>query len=294
MTVPASKPYPWPQGKTSAFCFSVDVDATAPWRWTHRTATPAYLSHLEQRRYGPRVGLPRILDMLDRLGIKGSFYVPGIVAQEDPWILPTLVERGHEVGLHGYFHELVSEVTDDAFTAALEASLSLFEAQVGERPMGFRSPAWELTPHMLAEIARMGLYDSSLMGSDVPYSIAGVAEIPVNWSSDDAIFLKFLGGGGDMGPPLGTDRLEAAWTEESDAARRFGTLFMLTVHDWISGRGARIAMLERLIAPLTADDTVWVTTGAELAKHHLTSGGGMTVQIEMPEAADQHPLRKGI
>ena len=73
--------YPWPEGKTSAFCFSVDVDAHAPWLWANRDRVPNLLGHHEQRSFGPRVGLPRIGSLLASHGIKGSFFVPAIVAE---------------------------------------------------------------------------------------------------------------------------------------------------------------------------------------------------------------------
>ena len=114
-----------------------------------------------------RQGLSRIVKMLDRLGVKGSFFVPGIVAKENPDLLPGLLSRGHEIALHGYYHEIVGETQDQRFSEALEASIEIFKVQTGQKPVGFRSPAWEMTPHMLTELAQYGLWDSSLMGSDL-------------------------------------------------------------------------------------------------------------------------------
>ncbi|WP_417691652.1 polysaccharide deacetylase family protein [Roseibium sp.] len=287
--------YPWPEGKKSAFCFSVDVDAHSPWMWNNRENTPELLSHLEQRHYGPRVGLPRLARMLESFDVKGSFFVPGAVAEAHPWMLPELVDAGHEVGLHGYFHELVQQVSDDEFSQVLGASIELFEKQTGKKPAGFRSPAWEMTPHMVAEIKRLGFYDSSLMGFDTPYSVNGVTEVPVNWSTDDAIFFKFLGGPGmDSWPPVGTDAVLSAWQEELAASQRYGTLFMLTVHDWISGRGARTAMLEKLLGSVMTSRDTWVATVGEVAAHHEATASGLNnVMPEVPETLFNHPAWKG-
>ena len=106
---PASFPvsaYEWPAGKSSAFCFSVDVDAESPYQWNLATDAPQTLGQIEQRLFGPRIGIWRILDLLDRYGIKATMFVPGMVAKNHPDLLPAFVERGHEIGLHGYFHEL--------------------------------------------------------------------------------------------------------------------------------------------------------------------------------------------
>lgn len=287
--------YPWPEGKSSAFCFSVDVDAHSPWMWNNRDNPPALLSHLEQRHFGPRVGIARLAQLLERKGIKGSFYVPGAVAEAHPWMLPELVEAGHEVGLHGYFHELVQQVSDEEFSRVLDSSIALFEKQIGRKPAGFRSPAWEMTPHMVTEIKRHGFYDSSLMGFDTPYSIDGVTEVPVNWATDDAIFFKFLGGPGtDSWPPVGTDAVLSAWQEELAASRTYGTLFMLTVHDWISGRGVRTAMLEKLLDEVLASPDIWVATVGEAAAHYeAVTPGRDAVSPDIPETLFNHPAWKG-
>ncbi|WP_171132885.1 polysaccharide deacetylase family protein [Ruegeria sp. HKCCA6707] len=264
-------PYPWPDCYRAAACFTVDVDATSPWLWQHRDKIPSGIAALEHRQYGMRQGLARMVAMLDRLNIPGSFFVPGIVAKDNPDLLPSLIERGHEIGLHGFYHEIVSETSDAQFTDALEASIELFVAQTGTRPAGFRSPAWEMTPHMLSELRRHGLWDSSLMGHDLPYQIDGVTELPVRWDNDDAIFFKFLGAGDR--PPRSEAEICARWTNEARAQIRDGGLFMLTVHDWISGRAARVELLSDLFEPLCADETVWVTTCGEIARHHQTVGG---------------------
>ena len=194
---------------------------------------PSLLSHLEQRRFGPRVGIHRILDLLDRFALKGTFFVPGVVAEDHPDLLPLLVEKGHEVGLHGYFHELASDISDAAFTHALEASVSLFEAQTGARPKGFRSPAWEMTPHMLAELKRLGFYDSSLMGYDHPYTIAGVTRSRSSGSRTTPSTSSSSAAGWTW-PPRPRPILEG-WLDEWEVLHRYGGLLMLTVHDWTIG-----------------------------------------------------------
>jgi peptidoglycan/xylan/chitin deacetylase (PgdA/CDA1 family) len=270
-------PYLWPQGKAAALCFSVDVDANAPWLWAQRDGLPDTLAAREHRQYGMRAGLARMVAMLDRIGLKGSFFVPGVVAADNPDLLPGLLERGHEIALHGYYHELASETSDARFTEALEASLDLFKRQTGQWPAGFRSPAWEMTPHMLRELTRFGLWDSSLMGSDVPYRIGGVVEVPVRWDNDDAIFFKFLGGGDKTPRP---DReVFTQWADDAAAQITDGGLFMLTVHDWISGRAARVGQLEKLLRPFVADGRVWATTCGAIAAHHAQIKGGMDVDI---------------
>ncbi len=278
--------YRWPSAKQSATLLSVDVDAQVPFIWAHRDGIPDRLATLEIRRFGPRTGLYRLLDLFARYGVKASFYVPAYAAETNPEILPSLVEAGHEIGLHGYFHEIVADVSDDEFTGALEASIELFIKQTGTAPVGFRSPAWELTPHMLREIKRLGLaYDSSLSGFDHPYEIDNVVEIPVQWATDDAIFFKFEGGGRDKWPFQSGRAVLQDWISEWRTLHRFGGLFTLTVHDWISGRAQRIALLEELLDQITSQKDAWVATAAEIASHHAasTNAGLFAVEPHIPE-----------
>lgn len=271
-------PYPWPEPYRAAACFSVDVDATAPYLWQHRHGLPDTLAVLEHRRFGMRRGLARLVAMLNRLEIRGSFFVPACVAEENPDLLPGLLDRGHEIALHGFFHELVGETSDAAFTEALERSIELFIRQTGKQPAGFRSPAWEMTPHMLRDLNRFGLWDSSLMGEDVPYTVADVTEVPVRWDTDDAIFFKFLGGGDKT--PRPDFEVARHWQDDARAQHAEGALFMLTVHDWISGRASRVDFLEQLLQGIQARHDTWIATCGELAAHHRRTGSGLNVALE--------------
>jgi len=296
MTQFSQTPYEWPTGKTSAFCFTVDVDAESPLLWNMKSETSSrVIGQMEQRLFGPRVGIWRILDLLDRFGIKGSFFVPGVVATNHPDLLPAFVERGHEIGLHGYFHEIVSQVSDEEFTGALEASLEVFRAQVGIVPKGFRSPAWEMTPHMLGELKRRSLYDSSLSGFDHPYTIGGVTEVPVQWAIDDAVYFKFVGGGADSWPPSATGPILDSWVDEWSMLHKEGGLLMLTIHDWISGRAHRILMLERLLQRITAEQGAWIATVGEVAAHHAASANAerYTVPVRVPELIAEARFGRG-
>lgn len=284
--------YAWPEGRGSAFCFSVDVDAESPYLWgLSDKPFPSVLGQMEQRLFGPRTGIWRLLDLLRRYGIRGSFFVPGLVAQNHPALLPAIVDAGHEIGLHGYFHEIVADTPTAEFIRALDASLAVFKAQAGVVPQGFRSPAWEMTPEMLAELAARGLYDSSLMGFDHPYTIDGVTEVPVQWAVDDAIYFKFTGGGGDRWHPAAQNGVLDAWLDEWTVLAREGGLLMLTVHDWISGRAGRIRMLERLLDVVMATPDVWVATVGEIAAHHGASPNRDRFAVESRLPAPSGPRR---
>ena len=93
----------WPNGYSAAVSLTFDVDAESAWLSldpdnAHR---PGVLS---QGWYGPRVGLPLILDLLRRHGLKATFFVPGVIAEAYESRIREILGEGHELGLHGYTH----------------------------------------------------------------------------------------------------------------------------------------------------------------------------------------------
>ena len=165
----------------------------------------------------------------------------------------------------------------------LDKSIEVLKGQLGFAPKGYRSPAWELTAELPAELMSQGItYDSSLMGFDHPYEVIGLTELPVQWLLDDAIFFKFSGGGLDRWPPVPPQLVLESWIEEFEAIYEFGGLFMLTVHPWISGKGQRIRLLRKLMEHVREKGDVWVVGGLELANYHQTSQnkGTSTITLE--------------
>lgn len=124
-----------------------------------------------------------------------------------------------------------------------------------------------MTRHMLGELQRHGLYDSSLAGMDVPYTIAGVTEVPVSWLREDTTRFK-LTGNADRWAPTSPKLVLEEWLFDWGATSDAGGLFVLTLHDWIAGRPAQLRLLDRLLREMTASPSVWVATGFEIAAHH--------------------------
>ncbi len=264
--------YEWPQGKKCAVIFSVDVDAESPYLWRSRHEPKRGVSEIEQRRYGPRQGMTRIMDLLERHEIKGSFYVPGIVAQTYPDLLPRLVQNGHEVGYHGQLHERLDTVSSEASEAFLKQTIEIFEHQTGLRNLGYRSPSFEHTAESLALLKRMGiLYDSTLMGFDHPYEIDGLTQIPTQWTTDDVLYFAYTENRRDKLHPANPNSVFETWVEEFEATREAGGLMIITVHDWVSGRPPRIRLLDRLFRHILQNNDVWFATSAEIARYHNNS-----------------------
>jgi peptidoglycan-N-acetylglucosamine deacetylase len=231
-------------------CLTFDVDAEAPILVESGlyARNAGVMSH---QAYGPLVGVPRILDLLREYSLPATFFVPGWTADRYPQVVDAILKAGHEIGHHSYSHRSPFVLTEDEERADFERALASLKA-LGAEPKGFRCPSWEpgwRTPQIVAEY---GLeYDTSLMDSDKPYVLdtgAGeIVELPVHWSLDDWEQYAYI-----PDPPF-RSAIEAPtkvldlWTSELDAMRRYGCLFVLTCHPFLSGRPHRVEVLRTLI-----------------------------------------------
>ncbi|MEO5710303.1 MAG: polysaccharide deacetylase [Nocardioidaceae bacterium] len=293
MTGPTpATPVAWPEGYRAAASFSFDVDAESAvlFEQPSSASRPGVMSH---QSYGPLVGVPRILDLLERRGVRSTFFVPGYTAHRYPGVVRDIVAAGHEVAHHGYLHETLEGVDQETEAGYLDRGLAALEEVAGVRPSGYRAPMWEpswATPRLLAE--RGFLYDSSLMDADHPYElsvsgvggVASIVEVPIHWALDDweqYCFLPGVSGDGYIASPT---KVEEMWTLELDAMRQVGGCSTLTNHPFLSGRPSRALALDRVIGRALEFGDVWVASLEEIALHVRSLGG--TPRVLEPPVVD--------
>jgi peptidoglycan/xylan/chitin deacetylase (PgdA/CDA1 family) len=270
-TVSFAPPYIWPDNRRCCVSITVDVDAVTPMMWRQRHDRAYPLAEVEQRSFGVRQGVDRFLHILSDLEVRATFFVPGYIAETHRELIQAIGEQGHEVGLHGYLHEAVDHVDEEGHREILRKSIGILGGLLGRAPVGYRSPNWGMTeflPDLLRE--HHVEYDSSLMGFDHPYIFRGLVEVPVSWAAHDAPYFFYSGADQNV-PPWPAGQLAQAWRDEAAAAWRFSSLFCLTLHPWMSGRGHRAIVIERIVRDLRRDPLIWVATCQEIAAYHLQS-----------------------
>lgn len=250
-------------------CLSYDFDTWSGFA-SRGMLTPTPISRGE---FGI-VGARRILDLLSSRGIKGSWYIPGVVIKTYPEACESVVAGGHEVGHHGWSHippaELSAEREAEEFAMGVEAIRGL----TGQIPAGYRSPAWDLSQQSIDLMVRHGLrYDSSMMGHDCePYfarrgdkvaadaplvfgETTDLVEVPISWSLDDHPHFEFFRTKAGVMPGLANaGAVLENWLADFEYMRRttdWGVM-VYTFHPYVSGRGHRMMMMEQLIDGLTA------------------------------------------
>lgn len=264
----------WPEGKKCAVIFSYDVDAETLWLFVDRKNAD-HPVELSMGSYGINEGMPRILRVLEKYGIKATFFVPGWVIEKYMDVFKDVNRRGHEIAHHGYLHEAPETLSLEEEKNILQRGIDIITSVSGQRPLGWRSPGGEFSPNTLKLLRDHGfLYDSILMDRDMPHllTIEGeksrLVELPFEWPlSDTPHFLYSI-----RLPPrvmkCPSDVYEI-YSSEFDALYKEGKYFHLAGHPQLIGRASRMAMIERLIQHIKAKRGVWIATCKDVAEHSL-------------------------
>ncbi len=267
------QPTTWPNGARVAVSISFDVDndtiAIA------RSETPS-IGAMSQGEYGARVGLRRVVELMDRHEIPASFFVPAVSLVISPEMVDVIQASGrHEFGVHGWIHELNAELDADTERELVTRAVAYVTEATGSRPVGYRAPSWNFSPNTLNIVKGLGfLYDSSLMADDRPYELmqdgepTGIVELPVEWILDDAPLMNPRGNS-----YTSPRELLQVYIDEFDKAYEEGTLFLLTTHPHIIGHRSRIIILEDLINHIQTKGDVWFATHQQIAEYVKDQAG---------------------
>jgi polysaccharide deacetylase family protein (PEP-CTERM system associated) len=113
-----------------------------------------------------------VLDFLDARAVRGTFFVVGECAEAHPELVREVAARGHEVGLHGWRHQPLTELTADAFRVDVQRGKDLLQDLTGTPVLGFRAPTFSLVPESrwaVDVLAETGFtYSSSVLPARSP------------------------------------------------------------------------------------------------------------------------------
>ena len=232
--------------------------------------------------------MPRILAMLDRHQIPATFFVTGVDAMLHPDMLAAIQKSGrHEIGVHGWIHEFTPRLTDGEEERLLDRAIEYLTKVTGKRPVGYRAPSWAFSMATLDLILKKGfLYDSSLQALDEPYEImsrgknTGLVELAIDWTLTET---PYLGQNGRMPSP---ELLYQLYKDEFDGAYDERTMFVLTLHPYLSGHRAPMRHLEQFVAYMKSKPGVWFATAE---RNRAVCQGGSTV-VRATERLSSCPL----
>jgi peptidoglycan-N-acetylglucosamine deacetylase len=267
------RPVPWPNGAKVAVAITFDMDADSLVHIEHPTDSITRVSTISMLQYGPQVGVPRILDAYKRYGLKQTFFVPAWCIERYPDAVEAIARDGHEVGFHGYIHEAPNTLSRDEERYWMQRSIAVIEKHTGKRPRGNRSPLYNYSINTTDLLVEEGfLYDSSLMGDDVPYILDNgkgeIVEMPSSWALDDwppyvhSIDLNY------MFQIISPDRAMETFMAEFEAMRSSGGGLWIGVwHPFVSGRLSRWLRVEKMIEYMLNTGDVWFARLEDIAAH---------------------------
>ena len=273
-------------------CLTFDYDNVSPAIARDQT-TPTMISRGD---FGV-VGAERLLALLAKHGIRATWFIPGHTLESYPASCRTVFEAGHEIGHHGWTHRTPASLGREEEERELIRGNAAIEALAGRKPRGYRSPAWDLSPHSIELLLAHGfVYDSSLMGHDyLPYQArdgdvasllqpmrfgapTALVEAPISWSLDDYPAFEFSQTRSGVLPGLMNAELVGQnWFADFRymAGHYDWGVITYTMHPHVIGRGHRMLMLEGLIEKLAAAGARFVTMEEAVAEYRAKFPQGL-------------------
>ena len=273
----------WPNGARMAVCVIVSLEHLewSPHGGSFQTPAlynrplPDYRGY-SHREYGHRVGIFRVLDVLQKHGITPTIAMDALTAQHYPYLVNHCLQRGCEIIGHGMavsqvISSRMSQVQRNGTTSSKSIEVP-DGSHASSTPKGWLSPEYgesSRTPEILAEAGIEYVCDWA--NDEQPYPMTtpkgSLFALPLLLDLNDSFALR------ERGFPVheyaGMIK-DACDTIHADAAET-GLLFALNVHPWIMGQPFRIGYLDRALGHVMSKPDVWAATGSEIIQWYRQS-----------------------
>lgn len=231
----------WPDNKRIAVMLAFDIDAETMWT-TRGDGNEDHITNLSRGTYGPKQGIPRILDMLDVHQVKATFFIPGVIAEKYPLVVQEIARRGHEIGFHGYLHEEFTSTTREEEDATMHRSEKIIEDLTGQKMAGHRAPGGVIHDYSLELFLEHGyIYSSNWRDSDGPFlhQIDGktvpLVELPKDSIFDDTAYDFYTDSAPERYELKSPDEMYEIWKEEFDSLADEGRMINFVLHPQFMG-----------------------------------------------------------
>lgn len=268
--------YNWPGNKRMALLLSFDIDAETLWL-TRNPVNARHLVHMSRGLYATKQGLPRILKMLDEEDLKATFFTTAYTAEIHPDIIKYIADRGHEIGYHGYMHEVMPTYAEEK--ALMDKVDAIFRNLTGKRPVGVRMPDGIIHDfHLKLWLERGCIYSSNWRNMDGPFlhKLDGkeipIVELPKDGIVDDTSYDMhtlqqpvhyYLRSGREM---------VKIWEDEVECLAEEGRMLNFVMHPQFIGRPGYVRALREFLR-YARKIGAWITTDEKAALHVLARKG---------------------
>ncbi|NMZ63476.1 allantoinase PuuE [Pseudomonas oryzihabitans] len=226
--------------------------------------------------YGSRVGIWRILDILDEQSVRATFHACAVAFEQNPDVAQAAVAGGHEICSHGYRWEEVFRLSEAEEREHIRLAVESFERTCGKRPVGWycRYGASIHTRRLVAEEGGF-LYDSDAYNDDVPYfvEVEGSRHLVVPYTADVNDFRYWNSPGLSQASDFFEymkESFEVLYEDSATGPR----MMSIGLHPRMVGRPGRVRAIKRFIEYARRFEGVWFATREEIARAWLERADG--------------------
>ena len=269
----------WPDGARVAFWVApniefYEIDPPISPTWKTWSRPPPDVVPYAHRDYGNRAGVWRMMEAMDRYGVRGSVSLNVAVCDHHPEIIAECVDRGWELFSHGIYNtRFTYNMTEAQEREMIEDVIATIERASGQRVAGWLSPALTNTERTMDLLAEYGVkYTCDLFHDDQPQPVnvksGRLISIPYSLEMNDIIVYN-----SDQSTPRHYGEIIKRQFDQLYAeGEESGVVMCIPLHPFLVGQPHRIEPFADALDYITGHDKVWVTTGREIAdyfyEHH--------------------------
>jgi peptidoglycan/xylan/chitin deacetylase (PgdA/CDA1 family) len=265
--------FTWPDGARIAFTVTLVLDFWEVNPPKEASRDPRIVSPLgnffpdwltwSQREYGARVGIFRVLDVLDRFGVTPSVALGAAAAKRYPELVDELVRRNACFMAHGTHatRRITSRMSEADERAFIAESHHAVKTATGEAPMGWCGQDFNQSDRTLALLADAGFtYTTDWASDDRPFLLDNkLVALPPQpeWNDLECMWLR------RVPPQVWADNIAEAFAFLHDEG---GGCCNLTLHPWVAGQAHRIRYLRDALSRTLGRGNIWRTTTDEVVR----------------------------
>ena len=220
--------------------------------------------------YGSRVGVWRLLNLLDKYEINSTFFCCALALERNTEVAKEIVSRGHEVCGHGYRWEEYHLLDQEAERRAIQKTVASFIQTTGERPLGWFT-RYSPSVHTRQLVVEEGgfIYDSGALNDDLPYYVPVNDKpwlvIPYSMETNDSRFWR----GGLVSTSDFYEYLKDTFDCLYEEGQTHPKMMSVGLHCRIAGRPARSKAVERFLQYAKSFPGVWFARRVDIARWWL-------------------------
>jgi peptidoglycan/xylan/chitin deacetylase (PgdA/CDA1 family) len=217
-------------------------------------------------QYGVYEGIPRILDLMDRHGVKLSSFMIGAAVDKAPDLAREIVKRGHEAAAHGRTWQNSYLLDPDSERRFIADSVESIQKATGQTPIGWNAYWMRNSPHTFDILQSLGFkYHIDEPSRDEPFIVklkgGDFVTVPYTFHDNDIVSYPFQGWNPTAYEVSLKDEFDQLY-EEGETRRR---MMVISLHDRISGHANRVRVLDRFLAYAKSRPGVWFARKDEIA-----------------------------